>query len=129
MSYYLHKKLKGIQFPEARSKVIEALKQEGFGVITQIDLQSTFKSKLDVQVRPYEILGACNPDYAYKALQSDSKLGVFLPCNVLLEENEQGDIEVSAIDPQAAMATAENPEIEIFALEIRKKLQNMLNNL
>jgi len=129
MSYYLHKKLKGIQFPEARLKVIEALKQEGFGVITQIDLQSTFKSKLDVQVRPYEILGACNPDYAYKALQSDSKLGVFLPCNVLLEENEQGDIEVSAIDPQAAMATAENPEIEIFALEIRKKLQNMLNNL
>lgn len=129
MSYYLHKKLKGIQFPEARSKVIEALKQEGFGVITQIDLQSTFKSKLDVQVRPYEILGACNPDYAYKALQSDSKLGVFLPCNVLLEENEQGDIEVSAIDPQAAMATAENPEIEIFAQEIRKKLQNMLNNL
>lgn len=129
MSYYLHKKLKGIQFPEARSKVIEALKQEGFGVITQIDLQSTFKSKLDVQVRPYEILGACNPDYAYKALQSDSKLGVFLPCNVLLEENEQGDIEVSAIDPQAAMATADNPEIDIFAQEIRKKLQNMLNNL
>lgn len=129
MSYYLHKKLKGIQFPEARSKVIEALKQEGFGVITQIDLQSTFKSKLDVQVRPYEILGACNPDYAYKALQSDSKLGVFLPCNVLLEENEQGDIEVSAIDPQAAMATAENPEIDIFAQEIRKKLQNVLNNL
>jgi uncharacterized protein (DUF302 family) len=129
MSYYLHKKLKGIQFPEARSKVIEALKQEGFGVITQIDLQSTFKSKLDVQVRPYEILGACNPDYAYKALQSDSKLGVFLPCNVLLEENEQGDIEVSAIDPQAAMATAENPEIDIFAQEIRQKLQNVLNKL
>jgi uncharacterized protein (DUF302 family) len=129
MSYYLHKKLKGIQFNEARSKVIEALKQEGFGVITQIDLQSTFKSKLDVQVRPYEILGACNPDYAYKALQSDSKLGVFLPCNVLLEENEQGEIEVSAIDPQAAMATAENPEIDIFAQEIRQKLQNVLNNL
>ena len=129
MSYYLHKKLKGIQFTEARSKVIEALKQEGFGVITQIDLQSTFKSKLDVQVRPYEILGACNPDYAYKALQSDSKLGVFLPCNVLLEENEQGEIEVSAIDPQAAMATAENPEIDIFAQEIRQKLQNVLNNL
>lgn len=129
MSYYLHKKLKGIQFPEARSKVIEALKQEGFGVITQIDLQSTFKSKLDVQVRPYEILGACNPDYAYKALQSDSKLGVFLPCNLLLEENEQGEIEVSAIDPQAAMATAENPEIDIFAQEIRQKLQNVLNNL
>ena len=129
MSYYLHKKLKGIQFNEARSKVIEALKQEGFGVITQIDLQSTFKSKLDVQVRPYEILGACNPDYAYKALQSDSKLGVFLPCNVLVEENEQGEIEVSAIDPQAAMATAENPEIDIFAQEIRQKLQNVLNNL
>lgn len=129
MSYYLHKKLKGIQFNEARSKVIEALKQEGFGVITQIDLQSTFKSKLDVQVRPYEILGACNPDYAYKALQSDSKLGVFLPCNVLLEENEQGEIEVSAIDPQAAMATAENPDIDIFAQEIRQKLQNVLNNL
>ncbi len=129
MSYYLQKKLKGIQFPEARSKVIEALKQEGFGVITQIDLQSTFKSKLDVQVRPYEILGACNPDYAYKALQSDSKLGVFLPCNLLLEENEQGEIEVSAIDPQAAMATAENPEIDIFSQEIRQKLQNVLNNL
>ena len=129
MSYYLHKKLKGIQFPEARSKVIEALKQEGFGVITQIDLQSTFKSKLDVQVRPYEILGACNPDYAYKALQSDSKLGVFLPCNVLVEENEQGEIEVSAIDPQAAMATAENPEIGIFAQEIRQKPQNLLKNL
>ena len=129
MSYYLHKKLKGIQFNEARSKVIEALKQEGFGVITQIDLQSTFTSKLNVQVRPYEILGACNPDYAYKALQFDSKLGVFLPCNLLLEENDQGEIEVSAIDPQAAMATTENPEIDIFAQEIRQKLQNVLNNL
>ncbi len=129
MSYYLHKKLNGIHFNEARSKVIEALKHEGFGVITQIDLQSTFKSKLDIKVRPYEILGACNPDYAYKALQSDSKLGVFLPCNVLLEENEQGEIEISAIDPQAAMATAENPEIDIFAQEIRQKLQNVLNTL
>jgi len=129
MSYYLHKKLKGIQFNEARSKVIEALKQEGFGVITQIDLQNTFQSKLNIQVRPYEILGACNPDYAYKALQSDSKLGVFLPCNVLLEENEQGEIEVSAIDPQAAMAATDNREMEVFAREIRQKLENVLNTL
>jgi uncharacterized protein (DUF302 family) len=129
MSYYLHKILKDINFSDAKLKVVEALKQEGFGVITHIDLQNTFKSKLDVQVRPYEILGACNPDYAYKALQSDSKLGVFLPCNVLIEENEKGEIEVSAIDPMAAMAPAKNHEIEVFAVEIRQKLQNVLNTL
>lgn len=129
MSYYLHKILKDINFSDAKLKLVEALKQEGFGVITHIDLQNTFKSKLDVQVRPYEILGACNPGYAYKALQSDSKLGVFLPCNVLIEENEKGEIEVSAIDPMAAMAPAKNEEIEVFAVEIRQKLQNVLNNL
>ncbi|MFD1316660.1 DUF302 domain-containing protein [Namhaeicola litoreus] len=129
MSYYILKNLKNITFENAKQKVIEALKTEGFGVLTNIDIKNTFKNKLDVEVRPYEILGACNPNYAYKALQNDSKLGVFLPCNVILEQLEDGSIDVFAVDPISAMASANNSEVEGFAIDVKKKLQNMMNNL
>lgn len=129
MSYYIHKTLKNISFEDAKKKVTEALKNEGFGVLTNINIQETFKKKLDKVVRPYEILGACNPDYAYKALQADSKLGVFLPCNVIVEQAENGSIEVFAVDPIAAMSSADNKEVEVFAQEVRQKMQNMINSL
>lgn len=129
MSYYIHKTLKNISFEDAKTKVTEALKNEGFGVLTNINIQETFKKKLDKEVRPYEILGACNPNYAYKALQADSKLGVFLPCNVIVEQAENGSIEVFAVDPIAAMSAADNKEVEVFAQEVKQKMQNMINSL
>ena len=102
MSYFINKKIKnGISFENAIEKVTEELKKEGFGVLTEIDIKSTFKKKLDVDMNKYVILGACNPNYAFNALKEDSKLGVFLPCNVIVEEHDNGDIEVAAVDPIA----------------------------
>ncbi len=129
MSYFILKNLKNTTFENAKQKVTEGLKAEGFGVLTHIDIKTTFKNKLDVDVRPYEILGACNPNYAYKALQNDAKLGVFLPCNVILEQLEDGTIDVYAVDPVLAMAAADNDEVEGFALDVKQKLKNMMNNL
>jgi uncharacterized protein (DUF302 family) len=129
MSYFILKNVKNISFENAKQKVIEALKTEGFGVLTNIDIKNTFKNKLDVDVRPYEILGACNPNYAYKALQNDAKLGVFLPCNVILEQLEDGSIDIFAVDPISAMAAAKNTEVEGFAIDVKQKLQNMMNSL
>lgn len=129
MSYFILKNIKNSTFEIAKQKVIDALKAEGFGVLTNIDIKTTFKNKLDVDVRPYEILGACNPNYAYKALQNDPKLGVFLPCNVIVEQLEDGSIDVFAVDPISAMAAADNKEVEGFAIDVKKKLENMMKNL
>jgi len=129
MSYFILKNIKNTTFENAKQQVIEALKAEGFGVLTNIDIKTTFKNKLDVDVRPYEILGACNPNYAYKALQNDPKLGVFLPCNVIVEQLEDGSIDVFAVDPISAMAAANNSEVEGFAADVKQKLQNMMKNL
>ena len=99
MSYYFNTTIKGKTFEEAIDMATDALKTEGFGVLTQVDIKETLKKKIDVDFRKYKILGACNPQFAHKALSSEGKIGVFLPCNVVVEENDNGEIEVSAVDP------------------------------
>ena len=130
MSYFINKKMQnGISFENAIEKVTEELKKEGFGVLTEIDIKSTFKKKLDVDMNKYVILGACNPNYAFNALKEDSKLGVFLPCNVIVEEHDNGDIEVSAVDPIASMLSVKNEKIEVFAKDVLEKLERVIDNL
>jgi len=129
MSYYFDKVLADISFDEAIEKVTAELKNEGFGVLTEIDVQDTFKKKIDVDFKKYKILGACNPHFAHKALKSEDKIGVFLPCNVVVEEHENGNIEVSIVDPIASMSAVENSTLGELALEIRDKLLNVIKNL
>lgn len=128
MKYYHEKTLTGLTFDEAIDKVTAALKEIGFGVLTDIDVSATMKKKLDVDFRPYRILGACNPPYAYKALQAEDKIGVMLPCNVIVQEKENG-IEVAAVSPRASMQAIENDELGGIAGEIESKLENMINSL
>lgn len=130
MSYYINKIMKdGTTFENAVERVTTELKKEGFGILTEIDIQKTFKNKLDVNVNKYIILGACNPNYAYDALNEDSKLGVFLPCNVIVEEHNDGKIEVSAIDPLASMMAVNNKKVEVFATDVLQKMKNVINSL
>lgn len=127
MSYHFSKPL-NVGFDEAVARVTEGLRQEGFGVLTEIDVQATLKKKLDVDFRRYKILGACNPEYAYKALQAEDKIGTMLPCNVIVQEFASG-VEVSAVDPIASMAAVENPHLEAIALEVRAKLERVIDAL
>lgn len=129
MDYYFNKTLQNTSFDQAVDQVTEILKTEGFGVLTEIDVQQTFKNKLDVDFKKYKILGACNPHFAYQALQSEDKIGVMLPCNVIVEENVNGSIEVSAIDPVASMSAVKNPELGPLATEIRARLSRVIDNL
>ena len=129
MSYYINKILKGKSFDEAIELVTAELKEEGFGVLTEIDVKETFKKKLDVDFKKYKILGACNPKYAYKSIQSEDKMGVLLPCNVVVEEHENGEIEVSAVDPIMVMSVVKNKTVEDVANEVQQKLTNVINNL
>ena len=129
MSYYIETKLRGISFEDAIAKVTEELKKHGFGVLTEIDITSTLKKKLDVDFYNYRILGACNPPYAYKALQAENKIGTMLPCNVIVQERNPGEIEVSAVDPIASMQAIENPELGGLAMEIRQKLSDVIEAL
>jgi len=130
MSYFINKTMQqGTSFEQAIEKVTEELKKEGFGILTEIDIKATFKKKLDADVNNYVILGACNPNYAFNALKEDSKLGVFLPCNVIVEEHDNGNIEVSAIDPLAAMMAVKNKEVEVFAKDVLQKMKNVINGL
>lgn len=128
MKYYFEKITK-YNFIEAVTKVTEELKKEGFGVLSEIDIHEKLKEKLDVDFRKYKILGACNPAYAYKALQKEDKIGVMLPCNVIIQEKSDGTIEVAAVDPVASMSAIENPELKNIALEIQKKLKNVIDKL
>ena len=102
MSYYFNKTL-NLSFDKAIARVTEELKKEGFGILTDIDVKATLKQKLDVEFRKYRILGACNPPFAYKALQAEDKIGTMLPCNVIVQEISDGQVEVTAIDPLASM--------------------------
>jgi uncharacterized protein (DUF302 family) len=129
MKYYYSKQLKNVSFDEAVEKVTEALKLEGFGVLTEIDVKATFKKKLDVDFRPYKILGACNPPYAHKALSVEDKIGIMLPCNVIIQETSDGAIEVAAVDPVASMVAIENPALMDIASEIQHKLKTVIENL
>ena len=128
-SYSFSKKLNNISFEEAIIKVTEQLKTEGFGVLTQIDVKATLTKKLDVDFKNYMILGACNPPYAYKALQAENKIGTMLPCNVIVQEHEDGSIEVSAVDPIASMIAVDNSELAVVAKEIQSKLEKVINEL
>lgn len=129
MSYYFNKVLKSKSFDEAIAQVTAELKKEGFGVLTEIDIKKTLKNKIDVDFKNYKILGACNPHFAYKALQSEDKIGVLLPCNVIVEEHDNGDIEVSAVDPIASMGTVDNENLGELASQVQQKLMNVIENL
>ena len=113
-------------FEDAVQKVTEELKREGFGVLTEIDVKETLKQKLDVDFRKYKILGACNPPNAYKALQAETDIGLMLPCNVVVYESEGGGTVVAAVDPVASMRAVENIGLEATALEVKKKLQRVI---
>lgn len=127
MSYYNLKKI-NLPFEDAIIKVTEELKKEGFGVLTEIDVQATLKKKLDVNFRKYKILGACNPPYAYEALLNEEYLGVLLPCNIIVQEKE-GEVEVAAVNPMTSMQGVQNPNLEKVAVEISQKLQKVIENL
>lgn len=129
MNYYFSKSLVNITFDEAIQKVTESLKEEGFGILTEIDIKATLKKKLDVDFYNYKILGACNPPFAYKALLAEDKIGAMLPCNVIVQEKEAGKVEVSAVDPAASMQAIENDELIDIANEIRARLQKVIKAL
>jgi uncharacterized protein (DUF302 family) len=128
MSYHFSKKLQ-VSFDEAIDRVMAALQAEGFGVLTEIDVKETLKKKLDVDFRKYRILGACNPPLAYQALQLEDKIGTMLPCNVLVQETDDGQVEVSAIDPVASMQAIENPALGEVAQTVRSKLRDIVEAL
>ena len=116
-------------FDEAITIVTDALKKEGFGVLTEINVQKTLKKKLDVNFRKYRILGACNPNYAYRALQLESRIGTMLPCNVIIQETESGEVEVAAIDPIASMQSIDNPDLGEVATQVQAKLKKVIEQL
>jgi uncharacterized protein (DUF302 family) len=128
MSYYFSKKLKG-SFEEVVEKVTASLKNEGFGVLTEIDVKETLKKKLDVDFHKYRILGACNPLFAYKALQAEDKIGIMLPCNVIVQEKVEGEVEVAAVDPVASMKAVDNPDLSSIAKQVQEKLQHVIGSL
>ena len=121
MAYYIARTVSG-GFDETVAKVVDGLKQEGFGVLTEIDVSSTLKQKLNVDLRKYRILGACNPPLAYRALTAEDKIGVMLPCNVIVQEAGEGRIGVAAIDPTAAMDQVGNPALAEIAHSVAEKL-------
>lgn len=128
MSYYFSKTI-DTSFEEAIDKVTKELKEEGFGILTEIDVKETFKKKLDIDFRKYRILGACNPQMAHKAISAESKIGTMLPCNVIVQEVENGRTEVSAVDPVASMTAVENDDLGSIAQEVRSKLQLVIERL
>ncbi len=129
MSYYFNKVVKTKDFDKAIDQVTKALKDEGFGVLTEINIHDALKEKLGVDFKKYRILGACNPGFAHKALLAEDKVGVFLPCNVIVEEHENGDIEVTAVDPIASMGAIKNESLGGLALEVQDKMKRVINNL
>ena len=128
MSYYFSKKV-NITYEEAITKVTEELKKEGFGILTEIDVKETLKKKLDVDFHKYKILGACNPPYAYKALQAEDKIGLMLPCNVIVQEADDGQVEVAAIDPIASMQAVENTGLGEVASGVQGKLKKVIDSM
>lgn len=129
MSKYFFDKTIDLPFEEAIARVTEELKKEGFGILTEIDVQATLKKKLDVDFRPYRILGACNPPFAHKALTAEPHIGIYLPCNVIVQDAGNGQTEVAAVDPLVAMSRVENPMLESVAKEVQAKLQRVIENL
>lgn len=125
MKYYIAKTVSG-SFPATVERVIEALKAEGFGVLTEIDVKATMKKKLDLDFRDYRILGACNPPLAHQALTADDKIGTMLPCNVIVQDLGGGQIEVAAIDPAVSMGHVGNPTLQTIAVSVTAKLKRVI---
>jgi len=128
MSYYFSKRVNGT-FQPVVERVVAALKTEGFGVLSEIDVHSVMAQKLGVTMKPYKILGACNPPFAHKALELENKAGLMLPCNVVVQELEDGVVEVAAIDPVASMQAITNPSLGSVAAEVRAKLKAVVEGL
>ena len=128
MSYYFNKVV-NMSFDEAIIKVTEELKKEGFGVLTQINVKEALKKKINVDFRKYKILGACNPQYAHKALQAEDKIGTMLPCNVVVQERDDGKVEIAAIDPVASMQSVQNESLGEIATIVQSKLKQVIENV
>lgn len=128
MSYYFSKTVKS-NFDNTLKKVEEELKKESFGVLTGIDVQATFKKKLDVEFRKYKILGACNPSFAHQALTTEDKVGVLLPCNVIVQELDESNVEVAIVNPIDSMQSVENDKLSKIASEVTEKLKRVLENI
>jgi uncharacterized protein (DUF302 family) len=128
MSYNFSKST-SYSFEEALGKVKSALETEGFGIITEIDLKEKFKEKLQIDFRNYKILGACNPQLAYQAIEQEDTIGVMLPCNILLQDRGAGGVEITAINPMETMAVVANPNLTSLAEEVSKKLQKVVDAL
>ncbi len=128
MNYHFSKTV-NVDFESAIDKVTEELQKEGFGVLTEIDVTEVLKKKLDVDFKKYRILGACNPSFAHQALQAEDKIGTMLPCNVVVQEHDNGEVEVSAVDPVASMIAVENESLGAIAGEVREKLKRVIENL
>ncbi len=129
MGYYFNKTLTDITFKEAVEKTTQALKKEGFGILAEIDIKTTLKKKLDVNFPNYIILGACNPPFAYKALQVEDKIGTMLPCNVIVREIANGSVEIAAVNPIASMMAIQNEALTGIAEEVRDKLKKAVSSL
>jgi len=128
MSYYFSKIINE-PFDRAIVKVVVSLKNEGFGVLTEIDVKETLRKKLDVDFQKYRILGACNPSLAYQALKAENKIGIMLPCNVIVQEISEGEVEVAAVDPVASMKAVENPALLEIANQVQEKLRKVIKSL
>ena len=128
MAYHFSKAL-DLPFDQAVARVVETLKREGFGILTDIDVKATMKAKLGKEFRPYRILGACNPQLAHRALQLEDKIGTMLPCNVIVQEHASGGVEVSAVDPVASMQAIHNPDLAEVANEVQARLKRVVDSL
>jgi uncharacterized protein (DUF302 family) len=126
--YYIEKNV-NIPFDEADKKIREALKDVGFGIITEIDMKTTLKNKIGKDIKPYKILGACNPKFAYEAIQEEEKIGIMLPCNVTLIDNGDGTTNVAVMNPVSALSIVENKKIIPFAQEVKELLEKALEKL
>lgn len=128
MSYYFSKTVNA-DFDAAIEKVTEELKKEGFGILTQIDVKETLKKKIDVDFKKYRILGACNPHFAHEALKAEDKIGTMLPCNIIVQEHENGNVEVSAVDPVSSMMAVKNEALVPVATQVKEKLSRVIASL
>jgi uncharacterized protein (DUF302 family) len=129
MGTYYYARTLSLPMEEAEGRVTEALAEEGFGVLTKIDVKATLKQKLDVDFRPYTILGACNPAFAHQALELEDKIGTMLPCNVVVQAAGEGRVEVAAVDPVASMSAVENEQLTPVAEEVRERLRRVIDSL
>lgn len=128
MSYFFSRVVES-SFAETVKLVTDGLKEEGFGILTEIDVGKTLKEKLEVDFHNYLILGACNPSLAYKALLAENRIGTMLPCNVIVQEHEKGQVEVAAIDPVASMISIDNPELKVISKQVQEKLRKVIERL